>query len=349
MRLAVVLSLALAAALPAHAAETSSWLKETEVSKPAPGKPVKLTPAPKAPTGFMRGTVPGSETSVLVKPTGEDAAYIAFDQGLYLTAMKLAEAAAKHGDPQAHTLIGRIYSEGLGVNKDEALAAKWYARGAELGDVQATFELGVLYAQGRGVAKDLKKAGALFEKAALTGHPLANYNLGLLFLKGQGGKPKNPYRAAEHIRYAAEQGIAEAQYDLGGLYQTGVGVPPDALQASHWLRKAAEQGMPEAQFEYAVTLLRGFGLTRDEPKAIPYLKSAAQKGLVTAQNRLAYIYAEGVGVKKSPVEAAKWRLIAKAGGMKDPKLDALVEKLPKQQQIAAQEAATKWREDAGLF
>jgi TPR repeat protein len=107
--------------------------------------------------------------------------------------------------------------------------------------------------------------------------------------------------------------------------------------------------MTAAQFEYAVILLRGLGLKNDEPKAIPYLKSAAEKGLVTAQNRLAHVYAEGVGVKKSHLEAAKWRLIAKAGGLKDEKLDALVGGLPKEQQAAAQKAAVEWRERVGLF
>jgi uncharacterized protein len=96
-------------------------------------------------------------------------------------------------------------------------------------------------------------------------------------------------------------------------------------------------------------LLRGLGLTKDEPKAVPYLRSAAQKGLAAAQNRLAYVYAEGVGVKKSPQEAAKWRLIAQAGGLKDEQLDILVTKLPKAQQVAAQQAAAEWREKAGLF
>ncbi len=53
--------------------------------------------------------------------------------------------------------------------------------------------------------------------------------------------------------------------------------------------------------------------------------------------------------RKSPQEAAKWRLIAQAGGLKDEGLDALVGKLPKEQQLAAQKAASEWREQAGLF
>ena len=107
--------------------------------------------------------------------------------------------------------------------------------------------------------------------------------------------------------------------------------------------------MADAQFDYAVLLLRGLGLTKDEPKAIPYLRSAAQKGLAGAQNRLAYVYAEGVGVKKSPQEAAKWRLIAQAGGLKDEQLDALVAKLPKAQQVAAQLAASRVAREGGSF
>jgi uncharacterized protein len=101
--------------------------------------------------------------------------------------------------------------------------------------------------------------------------------------------------------------------------------------------------------EYAVMLLRGLGMTRDEPKAIPYLKTAAQAGLASAQNRLAYAYSEGVVVQKDPVEAAKWRLIAKAGGLKDADGDALVDKLPKDKRAAAEKAAGAWREQAGLF
>src|SRR4029079_18424478 len=102
-------------------------------------------------------------------------------------------------------------------SKEPQTAAKWYARGGELGDIQATFALGVLYAEGRGVKKDRPKSAELFEKEARTGHLLANYNLGLIFATGD-VKPQSPYRAAMHIRYAAEKRIAVAQYDLAGLY-----------------------------------------------------------------------------------------------------------------------------------
>ena len=274
----------------------------------------------------------------------EDEAYLAFDQGQYLTALSLAEAKAGRGDPQAHTLVARIYEGGLGVGKDDVTAARWYARAAELGDVPAMLALGNMLAEGRGVGKDRKAAAELYEKAAATGDPLANYNLGLLFLKGD-GKPENPFRAAKHIQYAAEKGIAQAQYDLAALYQKGEGLPNDALEAARWMSRAAAQGLVAAEYEYAVMLLRGFGLKQDESKAIPLLTTAAEKGVPGAQNRLAHIYLEGLGgLEKSTAEAAKWRLLAKARGIPDDKLDLLLDALPDSQLKAAQKAAQDWQD-----
>ena len=44
-----------------------------------------------------------------------DAAYGAFQRGFYLTALSLALPRAETGDKAAQTLIGEIYSKGLGV------------------------------------------------------------------------------------------------------------------------------------------------------------------------------------------------------------------------------------------
>lgn len=273
------------------------------------------------------------------------AAYDAFEEGKYLTALSLAQDAAGRGDPQAYTLMGRIYSEGTGVSRDPVKAAEAYDKGAALGDVSAMVSLAVMLASGNGVEKNRDKAAEMFERAALTGDPLANYNLGLLFLRGQ-GKPENPFRAAQHIRYAAEKGIVSAQYDLAGLYQTGTGVPNDALEAANWMSKAAASGMTEAEYDYSILLLRGQGLKRDETKAVDYLRAAAEKGVAGAQNRLAHVYLDGVaGVAASPAEAVKWRLIAKANGIaKDDKLELLISSLPPDQVATAQKAADDWRE-----
>ena len=46
------------------------------------------------------------------------------------------------------------------------------------------------------------------------------------------------------LRVRAEQGDAEAQYNLGLMYSNGVGIAPDDAEAMHWFRLAAEQASP---------------------------------------------------------------------------------------------------------
>ena len=328
-------------AAPPALSESSSWFTR-EPDPPAeppsdrPNMP-KLGPAVEhSGTSEIRKTIPST-----VPATGDDAAYTAFDQGQYLTALKLAEEAAAKGEPQAYTLIGRIYAEGLGVQRDDHKAYTAYAQAAELGDTAGTFALGIMLAEGRGVEKNRKAAAEMFEKAALTGHAEANYNLGILFLKGD-GKPENPIRAYQHIRYAAEKGLAQAQYDLAALYQSGTGVDADALEAARWMAKAADQGLAVAQYDYAVMLLKGFGLKKDEPRAVSLMKSAAEKGISGAQNRLAYIFYEGTaGAEKNEIEAAKWRLIAKKNGYEDNVFDQIVAQMDKKARRKAEAAASE--------
>lgn len=336
----------------AHAAEPPKWDATTTTKNAAPkARKSVVEPATPDAAKSLRGTLgPSTGGTAAGAPAGDDAAYMAFDQGQYLTALRLAEERAKQGVPSAYTLVGRIYAEGLGVGRDEKVAAGWYQRGSELGDVNASFALGVFYAEGKGVPKDRAKSAELFEKAAMTGHPQANYNLGMLFLKGD-GKPENPYRAAQHIGYAAAKGIAQAQYDFGVMHQNGVGLPNDAVEASKWIGKAAEQGLAAAQYDYAVMLLRGLGLTKDEPKALGYMQAAAEKGVPGAQSRLAYIYRDGIdklGVAKNLVEAAKWRIVARAGGVEDPAMDGLVGKLSKADRQAAEKAAAEWLDRSAM-
>jgi TPR repeat protein len=45
----------------------------------------------------------------------------------------------------------------------------------------------------------------------------------------------------------AKQGNADAQYNLGGMYDNGQGVPQDYKTAVKWWKLAAEQGDADAQ------------------------------------------------------------------------------------------------------
>lgn len=316
-------------------------------SAPLPGA-TKGTRSTLGPT-----TAPNGSTHVKGAEAIAEAAFEAFEQGKYLTALELAERAASLGDPQAHTLLGRIHAEGLGVGQDFAKAARWYGEGVQLGDLESAFALGVLHAQGNGVAKNFDEAARLFEMAALKGHPQANYNLALLFLKGQ-GKTENPVRAYRHMLFAAERSVPEAQYDVGTLYMTGTGTEPNAFEGAKWIGRAARTGHPEAEIEYAIILFKVDADPNDKEQVarqlaaqidgFKLLRKSAERGNPIGQNRLARCYANGVGSEMNLVEAAKWNFIAREGGIEDAALDKLLARLSKADRDKAQRAAEEWRE-----
>ena len=327
--------------------KTSPVQAPGRVRLPALGETGVITT--KAPTSLpiLPSEAPKDSSSIAKTDAGADPAYEAFDLGRYVAARDLATAAAERGEPQAATLLGRIYQEGLGVPHDDVKAAQWYRRGAELGDINAKFAFGVMLAEGGALKKDRAGAGLMFELAAAKGHVLASYNLALLFLTGD-GKPENPRRGFQLIEYAAEAGLVQAQYDLATLYATGTGVDPNAFKAATWFKRSAEAGLPEAQLDFGVLLFAGKGIARDKTQGAEMFRLAADKGNPVAQYRYAICQAYGEGVAPNPAEAAKWYLIAKPQGLEDPALEKILAKLTKPERQKAEQAAATWREETAV-
>ncbi len=334
---------------PAARGGSGRILKAAPIDVPNPTRPPPVgvgaitTRAPAAAVPTLPSSVPAGDTTVAKTGTGGDTAYEAFDQGRYLTALELAKAAVERGEPTAATLAGRIFQEGLGVPRDEVQAAQWYRRGAELGDVNAMFAFGVMLAEGGAIKKDHAGAAKMFEQAASKGHVAANYNLALLFLSGD-GKPENPQRAFAHLLYAAEAGLPQAQYDLATLYATGTGVAANAVEEANWLQRAAASGLADAQLHFGVILFQGKGLAPDQKRGAEMFRLAAEKGNPLAQDRFARCHAYGAGVAVNPAEAAKWYVIAKAGGIEDKVMEQWFAKLAKTDRTRAEQAAIEWRE-----
>jgi TPR repeat protein len=119
-----------------------------------------------------------------------------------------------------------------------ALANKGHAKSQTL--------VGVMYRDGVGVEKDLRQAALWLEKAAQQGLREAENELGHLYLSTE-ASVHNPAKAEQWLTRAAEHGVVEAQRDLGLLYMRGDLVGVDHEKAVIWLRRAAAQGSEEAQ------------------------------------------------------------------------------------------------------
>ena len=88
------------------------------------------------------------------------------------------------------------------------------------------------------------------------------------------------------LKEKAEQGNADAQYDLGLIYAYGRGVPQDDNETAKWLRKAGEQGNVSAQNDLGVAYAHGTGVPRDEMEAVKWFRKAAEQGYANAQFNL---------------------------------------------------------------
>ncbi|HEV2201546.1 MAG TPA: retroviral-like aspartic protease family protein [Bryobacteraceae bacterium] len=135
----------------------------------------------------------------------------------------------------------------------------------------------------------------------------AQFKLGGMYFNGEGA-PSDKALGLAWLRKAAERGNAEAPYWLSVFYAVGGdGVPKDAAQALYWLRISAERGYLDAQSELGQEYELGFGVPRDLAQALNWYRKAAEQGDARAQKALASMYRDGRGVPNNDsVEAVKW-------------------------------------------
>jgi TPR repeat protein len=111
-------------------------------------------------------------------------------------------------------------------------------------------------------------------------------------------------------RSLAEQGDADAQYNLGVMYSNGDGVPRDYAEAMKWQRKAAEQGNGNAQFNLGFMYDLGRGMPQSYIEAVKWYSLAANQGVAIAQFKLGVMYHHGQGVPQDYVRAHMWFSLA---------------------------------------
>jgi len=132
------------------------------------------------------------------------------------------------------------------------------------------------------------------------------------------------------LQKEAEQGNAQAQYNLGGAYYNGNGVAKNPAEGAKWLLKAAEQGHIQAQCDLGVMYQKGFGVEQSYRDTLKWYRMAAEQGDALAQHNLGSLNAKGFKMKgmgffnrnrfafmtatQDFVEAYKWFTLAAARG-----------------------------------
>ncbi|MDR0379279.1 MAG: sel1 repeat family protein [Candidatus Accumulibacter sp.] len=210
---------------------------------------------------------------------------------------------AERGNVDACYVLGVLYLDGMGVEKNSKRAAFWIRKAALAGSEDAQYLFGNLAAAGVGMARNPKAALRWHEKAAEKSFFYSDY-AGCFGLdleeqirwlrrqtrKGNALAPhelayrrfyrKTPARRVALLHLAAERGNMSAEYELGLACCSGDGVKQDYVQAAYWFQRASVNPEPNPHSYY--------------------------KGPDSPQSELAHLYREGKGVERNPVLAAYW-------------------------------------------
>ena len=151
--------------------------------------------------------------------------------------------------------------------------------------------------------------------------------------------------AAKLLMTQAQQGNADAQFNLGLMYDNGRGVPQNYKEAAKWYRLAAEQGLAAAQLNLGVMSGQGQGVPQDYKEAVKWYRLAAEQGDALAQANLGLMYNNGQGGPQDYVLAYMWTNIAVDNAPSNQLQqivnyrDAIAKNMTPQQIVEAQERA----------
>ena len=88
----------------------------------------------------------------------------------------------------------------------------------------------------------------------------------------------------KNILAEALNGNADAQYNLGIMYASGLGVIQDYNEAVKWFRLSSGQGNAQAQDIYGLMYASGRGVTQDYVRAHMWLNISASSGNTLAES-----------------------------------------------------------------
>lgn len=144
------------------------------------------------------------------------------------------------------------------------------------------------------------------ESRAFAGVAAAQHDLAALYVAGTSGVQRDYGRAVFWFTKSAEKGMENAHYNLGVMYQQGLGVPQDAAAALGWYERAAQLGHPEAMYNLGIANIEGIGAERNLARGVAFFKQAANAGVSQAAYNLGVLYESNFIGPADLTKAAEW-------------------------------------------
>ena len=265
-------------------------------------------------------------------------ALTAYRAGDYARALRLARPLAAREDTQAMYLLGVMYEQGKGVERDDPTAVKWYAAAARKGNyASAQYNLARMYIDGRGVRKNAARAREWLETAAAQGHVQSRQVLAAMSagvsaeaavaqVDAARAAPaaKAPEVAAKPIAEAPPQPAAGAPASAAPPAESKTAPAPALAPTSAPVAAApvpqapavapppVTQAAPAAPVGAAATpagpvpaVLAAYRAA-DYPKALRLARGLAAKQDGPGMYVLGSLYENGLGLKRDQYTAVKW-------------------------------------------
>ena len=168
---------------------------------------------------------------------------------------QLISPLAGKGNAEAQFYLGELYRKGIGgVALDYHETMKWLQKSSDQDYADARSELEAMSKRLSALGDDMVIAGKYNEAAAMYRLCFENEELSRLKLfkliyekKTEALNPDEPYQLISPL---AEKGNAEAQYYLGVMFRTGLGVSSaNDTESLKWFQLSADQGNENAQDE----------------------------------------------------------------------------------------------------
>ncbi|NRA40443.1 MAG: sel1 repeat family protein [Planctomycetes bacterium] len=183
------------------------------------------------------------------------------------------ETAAVANLATAQVELGKIYELGLGRDALAEQAMVWYLRAAEQKNADGEYHVARCYQEAIGVDQDIELAMHWYAQAALQQHAQAQRSLGVIHQYGTAGIEINLVKAERWLRGSAEQGDVQGQYYLA---ENLSGQNQDRAARS-WFTLAGEQGHADAQFQLGQMWELGKGGRSDKTRAMNWYQLAADQ------------------------------------------------------------------------
>lgn len=221
-------------------------------------------------------------------------------------ALRYAEVARDSGSVDALNLLHMIHKVEQSPLHDPAKAAGYLRAGADAGEPGAMLNLAYDLVYGsEALPRDPEAACPYIlglrdnEKAG----PPASHLLGLVLMRGGCGLERDPARAVELFRAAANGGVTLAQRDLAAALEQGIGVERNEAEALDWYEKAAANGNGKSLWAVGMAYVEGRLRPRDPVVAVDYFRRAIDAGSADGLVSLAVMHASGDGVEQDLGEA----------------------------------------------